>query len=394
MKTKTSKEKKKFCGGIEGFIEYFKLEGHYDNKLFDLQPIFDSWLKESKDTDSKVVNNSNEKGEPQLKKQKVQQLQLSNNNKFMTLPNDMICEIFNFLELKELFLTISKLNKFYRNFVNDWVYIESKYKSENIFNFILMDSFKNLLTTPELKYHILIKPSLSINSSIDLLRKSDNVDVIKEINETKKEEKKDSDKYILCEPDIEELLNYVQTVHNNYGYQIPPVLQQLLSRTSLISGYQTYFKSTIDIYYFERVNTKEEWSQLFTKLKREENEEYDYDDDDNEDEENNKDNKEEMSKKENKILYSNIYWDNSNLFPYLMWEMKIIPFGYYDRAGHGDGGTGLFTLRTDTTDLRNYASVILIDSLELMCVAHKVSLHQFIEFLVKEIDGVAEDNWW
>ncbi|KAL9657141.1 hypothetical protein ABK040_002766 [Willaertia magna] len=413
MRTKKSAKQlvvKRFFGGMDGFADYFKLTCNYDTNLFKLQfALFDSWLEEDNKIDSNIIDNINnaiinnnqtensvsiltsdnidyqkENKEPQLKKQKVMMIADNNvdlNFSLKNLPNEIICEILNFLQLKEIFLNISKLNKYFRNFINNWNYIESKYKTENIFNFILMDSFKNLLTTPELKYVILIKPSLSINLSIEILKKSNNIVVIKEDNkELQKWEKNNnkSFKYTIYEPNIESLINFVNLIHNIYGYQEPPVLQQLLSKTQLISSFETYFKSIIDISYFKRVDNKNEWLQLFTQLTTILNKNT------------------IIYKKDEKepILFKNLLWNNINLYPYLVWEMKFIPFGYYDRAGHGDGGMGIFTVRTDIKDLRNYASVVFIDSNELMCAAPKVKFHQFIEFLVKEINEEAEENWW
>ncbi|KAL9656747.1 hypothetical protein ABK040_003014 [Willaertia magna] len=370
MRTKKSAKQlvvKRFFGGMDGFADYFKLTCNYDTNLFKLQfALFDSWLEEDNNKiDSNIIDNINnaiinnnqtensvsiltsdnidyqkENKEPQLKKQKVMMVADTNvdlNFSLKNLPNEIICEILNFLQLKEIFLNISKLNKYF--------------------------------------------PSLSINLSIEILKKSNNIVVIKEDNkELQKWEKNNNKlyKYTIYEPNIESLINFVNLIHNIYGYQVPPVLQQLLSKTQLISSFETYFKSIIDISYFKRVDNKNEWLQLFTQLTTILNKNT------------------IIYKKDEKepILFKNLLWNNINLYPYLMWEMKFIPFGYYDRAGHGDGGMGIFTVRTDIKDLRNYASVVVIDSNELMCAAPKVKFHQFIEFLVKEINEEAEENWW
>ncbi|KAL9650500.1 hypothetical protein ABK040_004719 [Willaertia magna] len=135
-----------------------KLENHPDDYcnvdlITDFNNVYKRWKKKI-EKEEKTIHKKENAEQRLIKKRKVAI------NDISKLPEELILTIFNYLELKIILLTISKVNKLFRNIADDWKYLESKYKYENLYSFLLIDSFRDKLNSLEKKYKVLIEPSI------------------------------------------------------------------------------------------------------------------------------------------------------------------------------------------------------------------------------------------
>lgn len=262
---------------------------------------------------------------------------LKNDTYFSVFPFEIFIKIFKLISIKSVFLTLSKVNKYFRTLINDWTFFDRICFELNIYKINYIESYKENLNSPELKYTIVIEPCNDIIVIIKELKSSPSINVVNEIYDIHKLNENDRsyngiiyDKHRYCvfEPDLNKLNHFISLIHDKYKLQIPPFFQQLGSLISHIGPIVTYFDVHIEPY-----------GSLHEK-----------DISENEDISENKDIKKNEDISENKDISENedIDEDDTNNFnnyiPHLLEKYSLLLFGFFDWAGHGEGGECMLSI--------------------------------------------------
>ena len=174
---------------------------------------------------------------------------------FDLLPHSIVTEelFLQHIDYDTLFFRFSKVNKHFRTVVNDWTFINKIMKHNNIFDIVLLDEFKSKLNTPESKYHIIIKPCLTVKRSFEQLHLqnivfSEDVMDIKQCGSESNASHYDEQQIVVYKPDIKQLLTAIKTVHSTLKKQYPIFLQQLGYLCSYIGSQTPDFQNIIAPY--------------------------------------------------------------------------------------------------------------------------------------------------